>query len=76
MMGRDDSPRSSRRWWETWHISKDENDRYIEAKRSGDMRVPRIGAVAQPKTENERAAGELGIACCDSIFACRCCSTT
>ncbi len=57
MMGRDDSPRSSRRWWEKWHISKDEYDRYSEAKRSRDMRVPRIGAVA-PDFEVERLDGE------------------
>ena len=53
MMARNDAPQPSERWWEKWHISKDEYDRYIEAKRRRDERVPRIGDIA-PEFEVER----------------------
>jgi hypothetical protein len=53
MTTRKDAPRRSERWWEKWHISKDEYDRYVEAKRRRDKRVPRIGDVA-PEFEVER----------------------
>ncbi len=53
MMTRNDAPPPSERWWEKWHISKDEYDRYIDAKRSRDKRVPRVGTIA-PDFEVER----------------------
>ena len=53
MTTRKDAPRPSERWWEKWHISKDEYDRYIEAKRRRDERVPRVSTVA-PEFEVER----------------------
>lgn len=53
MTTRNDAPPPSERWWEKWHIGKDEYDRYIEAKRRRDERVPRVGAIA-PDFEVER----------------------
>ena len=52
-MARNDAPPPSERWWEKWHIGKDEYDRYIEAKRRRDKCVPKIGAIA-PDFEVER----------------------
>ena len=45
-MTRDDSTPPSDRYWDKWHISKDEYDRYIDAKKIRDKRVPKVGSTA------------------------------
>lgn len=45
-MTRQNFPLSSERHWEMWHISKDEYDRYIEAKNNRDKLVPKNGTIA------------------------------
>ena len=45
-MTRDNLPPPSKRYWEKWHISKDEYDQYIEAKKIRDKSVPKVGSIA------------------------------
>ena len=45
-MTRDDPTPPSERYWDKWHISKDEYDRYIDAKKIRDKRVPKVGSIA------------------------------
>ena len=46
IMTRDDLPPPSERYWEKWHISKDQYDQYIVAKKNRDKNVPEIGTIA------------------------------